>query len=377
MLNQKAQLQQLISQQSAAAEAPAREAPRPSTAPPSTKAGGGGRYNTEDEELNAVLAHRARAQASVEEQERKIAQLTALQDDLRSRLAEIGGEGEEEEEIPEEEEEEEEEDAADGEGGAEDGLAERVLQLLAIKTDECQQLASVVEEAREAGMDPENPRLQLAEQNLATRYQEIKELAAFAHRLGLGMEGDEEGEAEEQEEEEEEGDEEDEYFDDDDEKAEAILQKVQRLRQELDQCVDELRAVDANATGAVAKHPAFLKMRGMVVEKLEALHDELNQARESYARIAGHKGNGNKGNGNGKMVQSQSQQMTAKPDEEEEIDLSPMLKAALDKLWQRPYDCRIFTLQLLQGLAQLDNASLCMMTSCFARYLENHSVPTQ
>ena len=28
-----------------------------------------------------------------------------------------------------------------------------------------------------------------------------------------------------------------------------------------------------------------------------------------------------------------------------------------------------------QGLAQLDNSSLCMMTSCFARYLENHSVP--
>ena len=49
--------------------------------------------------------------------------------------------------------------------------------------------------------------------------------------------------------------------------------------------------------------------------------------------------------------------------------------AALDKLWQRPYDCRIFTLQLLQSLAQLDNASLCMMTSCFARYLDNHSVP--
>ena len=53
------------------------------------------------------------------------------------------------------------------------------------------------------------------------------------------------------------------------------------------------------------------------------------------------------------------------------------LKAALDKLWQRPYDCRIFTLQLLQGLAQLDDSSLCMMTSCFARYLERHSVPSE
>ena len=43
-------------------------------------------------------------------------------------------------------------------------------------------------------MDASNPRLQLAEHNLATRYQEIKELAAFAHRLGLTMEEDEEDE---------------------------------------------------------------------------------------------------------------------------------------------------------------------------------------
>ena len=71
---------------------------------------------------------------------------------------------------------------------------------------------------------------------------------------------------------------------------------------------------------------------------------------------------------------SQSQALVVKQ-EEPEIDLSPMLREALDKLWQRPYDCRIFTLQLLQSLAQLDDASLCMMTSCFARYLENHSVP--
>ena len=43
-------------------------------------------------------------------------------------------------------------------------------------------------------------------------------------------------------------------------------------------------------------------------------------------------------------------------------DLSPMLREALDKLWSRPYDCRIFTLQFLQLLAQLDNSDLCMMT---------------
>ena len=107
----------------------------------------------------------------MEEQERKIAQLTALQEDLRSRLAEMENGAEEEEDEEDEEFEEvlpEEAAPAAAEGGDEegdDGLAERVLQLLAIKTDECQQLAAVVEEARSAGMDPKNPRLQLAEQS--------------------------------------------------------------------------------------------------------------------------------------------------------------------------------------------------------------------
>lgn len=115
-------------------------------------------------------------------------------------------------------------------------------------------------------------------------------------------------------------------------------------------------------------------MRGMVVEKLEALHEELTQARAAYARLASKAPQGQEGGG--KMVTSSAQSAMAGAPKEAEVDLAPMLKAALDKLWQRPYDCRIFTLQLLQGLAQLDNASLCMMTSCFARYLENHSVPT-
>ena len=95
----------------------------------------------------------------------------------------------------------------------------------------------------------------------------------------------------------------------------------------------------------------------------EALHAELTEAREAYDRM---------GKSKALVVQQQQQ---VQDDGQEEVDLSPMLRAALDKLWQRPYDCRIFTLQLLQSLAQLDNASLCMMTSCFARYLENHSVP--
>ena len=197
---------------------------------------------------------------------------------------------------------------------------------------------------------PENLRLQLAEHNLATRYQEIKELAAFAHRLGLTMDEDEEVEEESEEESEEE-----EEVDEEEEAEEALL-KVQHLQQELDQCVHELRVVDENASASVSRNPAFRKMRAMVVSKLEALHGELTEAREAYARM------------------SQSQALVVKQ-EEPEIDLSPMLREALDKLWQRPYDCRIFTLQLLQSLAQLDDASLCMMTSCFARYLDNHSVP--
>ena len=58
-----------------------------------------------------------------------------------------------------------------------------------------------------------------------------------------------------------------------------------------------------------------------------------------------------------------------------ELDLLPLLKSSVDKLWDRPYDCRVFLMQLLQGLSDLDDQSLCMMCSCFARYLENHSVP--
>ena len=137
---------------------------------------------------NCPRGHRQQAKQAVDEQERKIAQLTALQADLRNRLAELtANDGVDEND---DEEEEEEEEAEQGNDYEQDGLAERVLELLAVKTDECQQLAAVVEEARGAGMDPENQRLQQAERNLAMRYQEIKELAAFAHRLGLTMDDD-------------------------------------------------------------------------------------------------------------------------------------------------------------------------------------------
>ena len=61
----------------------------------------------------------------------------------------------------------------------------------------------------------------------------------------------------------------------------------------------------------------------------------------------------------------------------QEAEMVPLLREALDKLWDRPYEARVFTLQLLQGLADLEDRSLCMMCSCFARYLEKHSEPVE
>ena len=330
----------------------------------------------DDDELRTVLLQRRQAQQAVEEQEKKIAQLAALQADLRTRLADMmaeveagDDEGGGDEEAPSAAQEEPAVASPVGADGA-DGLVERVLNLLAAKTDECQQLAAVVEEARAADMDPSNPRLQMAEQNLATRYQEIKELAAFAHRLGLGMEqqDDEDGEDEEDD---EDNDEDEatgalvQYGARDGDSTKDALEKVHRLELELGQCVQELRVVDANASESVASHPAFVRMRAAVVEKLETLHSEVMEARAVYqANIEAANG--------GRLLAEKGE---AADGEEEEIDLAPKLKAALDKLWQRPYDCRIFTLQLLQGLAQLDDQSLGMMTSCFARYLAKHTVP--
>jgi hypothetical protein len=129
------------------------------------------------------LLHRRQAQEAVEDQERKIAQLTALQADLKGKLADMMADVDEDDVEDDYAEDDAEQAAAPASAG--DDIAERVLALLAVKTDECQKLAAVVEEARAAGMDPANPRLQVAERNLAERYQEIKELASFAHRLGL------------------------------------------------------------------------------------------------------------------------------------------------------------------------------------------------
>ena len=104
-------------------------------------------------ELRAVLEHRRRAQQAVTEQERKIAELSALQERLRSRLADLELNGNEDDE----DEEEEEEEPSEGITG------EQLLQILSMKTRECQQLAAAVEQARESGMDERDPRLAQAE----------------------------------------------------------------------------------------------------------------------------------------------------------------------------------------------------------------------
>jgi len=159
-----------------------------------------------------------------------------------------------------------------------------VLELLGRKTRECDELAGAVEHAREAGMDPSDPRLHRAEEALAERYAEVKEIAGLAYKLGLAVRDDDE------EEEEEEGD--DEEDDDDEEEDEkraaaeeagyraivslnpaqrAALDNVRGLESELQACVAELGQVEASSSPAVVRHPAFLRIRADVKGHLEAL----------------------------------------------------------------------------------------------------------
>jgi len=217
-------------------------------------------------------------------------------------------------------------------------MAAKLLNLIAEKTAECEKLAEVIEESREPGKDPNKPQLQAAEHNLAVRYAEVKELAAIAEKLGVQPDAapDAQNEALVVA-----------------EPTETALRNVSHLEQELYHCSQQLRMIDGSTSEAVARHPAFLRMRATVEQKMESLHEQLSEARQ--------------GNNEDSML----------GEEREEMDLAPMLKASLDNLWQRPYDCRVFLLQLLQALADLDDRSVCMMSSCFARYLETHSAPAR
>lgn len=345
----------------APAKSPPKSPPKPTMAEASTEA------RPTEKELDEIAAHRQRAQLAVEEQERKLSELTALQAALRSRLNEL--EAQQDEEAPAAatsfEEEEEEEDVD------EDGLdmAQKLHDLISIKTAECEKLAAVVEEAREAGMSADNPRLQAAERNLAYRYSEVKELAAIADKLGLSMEEEEEMDEAGQAATAPSGAQESALHARAEQAAaskQAALENVHRLQQELESCLQQLRMIDSSTSDSVARHPAFLRMRRSVEQKMQMLHTQLGEARAVYEHEV-------KMSDEASMALSQHRQDAQEP----HMDLTPMLKEALDNLWQRPYDARVFLLQLLQALAELDDRSVCMMASCFARYLETHSAPAQ
>lgn len=216
-------------------------------------------------------------------------------------------------------------------------------------------------------MSPDNPKLQSAERNLAHRYAEVKELASMAERLGLNMaDSDEEEESGRDEAPAPAASQATVLRHEADEAAyaaEAALANVHRLKEELDNCMQQLRMVDGATSESVARHPAFRRMRSAVRQKMEMLNSQLIEARALYEQ----------------EVQKSKAAIEAadelQQEEEAEMDLEPMLRATLDNLWQRPYDCRVFTLQLLQALAELDDRSVCMMSSCFARYLEKNSAP--
>ena len=59
-------------------------------------------------------------------------------------------------------------------------------------------------------------------------------------------------------------------------------ENVKRIEVELDQCVQQLQQIDSTSSEAVARHPAFRRVRGSVQNKIETLHATLNQARDAY-----------------------------------------------------------------------------------------------
>ena len=75
-----------------------------------------------------------------------------------------------------------------------------------------------------------------------------------------------------------------------------------------------------------------------VQEKMERLDEQLTEARAVYESELS-------SSQHAAMAVRSYQAQEASP---AEVDLTPLLKEALDNLWNRPYDCRVFTLQLLQ-----------------------------
>jgi hypothetical protein len=69
-----------------------------------------------------------------------------------------------------------------------------------------------------------------------------------------------------------------------------------------------------------------------------------------------------------RLISQEEEEKEARP------DLRPVMQHTVQRLWERPYDCRLFTLQLLKNLSELDDQSLSMMCSCFSRYIAEHAV---
>eukprot|EP00966_Prymnesium_polylepis_P006852 157875-Prymnesium_polylepis.1 len=93
-------------------------------------------------------------------------------------------------------------------------------------------------------------------------------------------------------------------------------------------------------------------MRGSVQQKLQALHAQMQDAVDVYEREPAPA----RARDAHKEAQMALQAHEAQGPQQE-MDLTPLLKDALDNLWSRPYDCRVFMLQLLQALAELDDRS--------------------
>jgi len=152
---------------------------------------------------------------------------------------------------------------------------------------------------------------------------------------------------------------------------------VQRLEQELRGCVLSLHEVESASTPEIAGHPAYRKMRMEVQAQLEALQARLDDARAIYEYEMAHVAEGTSARralmGPSYSATDEEQTAVAMYDEGA-VDLGPILQSAVNKLWSRPHECRIFTLQLLKSLAELDDRSLSMMCSCFSRYLNEHAV---
>jgi hypothetical protein len=364
-----------------------------------------------------------------------------------------------------------------------------VLELLGRKTRECDELAGAVEHAREAGMDLSDPRLHRAEEALAERYAEVKEIAGLAYKLGLALRDDDEDEEEEEEGEEEE--EERLAWEEEEHTSRlmvslspaqrAALGNVRGLESELQACVAELEQVEASSSPAVVRHPAFLKIRADVHGHLQALqvrsggwrqhrpathglharegslscrlrtaapvgwrlgvlpstpappasltHDppafqpsvffhplllyafqhsspaltpcapprplfrssfpltcpsppipsppslqvQLEEARELFAYEMA-QGRHPAAGRQLTSLEDEDEEEEEGEEEEERPDLRLVMQLTVQRLWERPYDCRLFTLQLLKNLSELDDQSLSMMCSCFSRYIAEHAV---